>query len=719
MDIYYTGRTYYTLEDCWDIHAKTGGKFILNKRDYLKCCEMKPHLAHDFIESEKIRANFTGIIVNTVANAELVNREKVQAILHYHGPGWGHLLVSNLHRFSKKPLPKFNTFYDFFFCSGPRDALKYKWHFNLTDRDVEKRCIPIGWFRSDIVYGQKCKKKEARKKLGISGTTKPVVLYAPTGTFADSSLPTHGVTICEKLHESCTLLIRAHPQHQGLAEELKELKERKGYENIHFIDGLTMGIIENMAAADLLISDQSAIVMDWMFFDKPIIFADTPLAHHIEGLEWSTGERFNVQKCGYKFSPGQENLADLVHHSIADNPFKQQIADYRNDMFYFNDGKACDRAAEFITTLSGKFKTFDPRKSNLKFEVFKNLEQLNIIFVLEDIEDWGLFKPVFKELIEREKHIECYLLLNQEPTPAMQPILQDIFKEGVKQLPDGKHAAGHIVLTVNKLKVDYPPEIIVGSIIADGHIVSRGIKNTGTRTVDFAFVAGEYARTHIKDFDQNKVVLTGPPRFNDIKSINICSADNERNILIAPDSNSPRSCLEIIPDAVTQMPDFKFHIFISSDLDTPYKILCKRLEKILPNLSVYEARDPRNIFAKTSLLISDSHPCAWEFAAFGGKVILYDLKQHQEKGKQYPEIEYTHRNIGIKVSDSNALIESINNQPEKDVPHPQKTENLRKLLYGDNFKNDAASTIIEILDIARPKGWVVGTNGNLKFRKQD
>ncbi|MCK4694509.1 MAG: hypothetical protein KAT74_02040, partial [Candidatus Cloacimonetes bacterium] len=63
---------------------------------------------------------------------------------------------------------------------------------------------------------------------------------------------------------------------------------------------------------------------------------------------WIRKKRFQVYSCGYTYIPGENNINELISESLKKHPFAEQIQVVKENTFYFNDGKANERAVEWI-----------------------------------------------------------------------------------------------------------------------------------------------------------------------------------------------------------------------------------------------------------------------------------------------------------------------------------------------------------------------------------
>ncbi len=163
-----------------------------------------------------------------------------------------------------------------------------------------------------------------------SGTASATVLYAPTwyGFLDDSrysSLPVGAQIVAGLLERGCTVLFRPHPwarRSGGLAEQVGRIEDllrrdqevtqrRHTFGRAAEID---FSLVDCFNAADVLISDVSSVVADFLYSEKP--FAVTQMQPDLTEHEVTT--EFPLAAGGYLLwgdAPTDEAvLTDLLHH---------------------------------------------------------------------------------------------------------------------------------------------------------------------------------------------------------------------------------------------------------------------------------------------------------------------------------------------------------------------------------------------------------------------
>ena len=94
--------------------------------------------------------------------------------------------------------------------------------------------------------------------------------------------------------------------------------------------------------SDILISDTSSILYEYLITGNPIIVA----TNDYKDLHNMPSEMDILQHVPL-FS-GSENIVTMIEESLADANYKKTLNDMLHSCFYFNDGRAVERAMNFI-----------------------------------------------------------------------------------------------------------------------------------------------------------------------------------------------------------------------------------------------------------------------------------------------------------------------------------------------------------------------------------
>lgn len=150
--------------------------------------------------------------------------------------------------------------FDLYCTQGPSTTEKFQ---QLAQQHGYFRAVETGWPKVDPLF-QDDGQTDLRKQLGIE---KPVVLYTSTFSHRLTAAPRLRDTIARLANEGrWHWLINLHPKmEQATVDSYKRLEGP----NLNFID--TDNIIPLLRAADVMVSDTSSVVFEFMLQDKPVV----------------------------------------------------------------------------------------------------------------------------------------------------------------------------------------------------------------------------------------------------------------------------------------------------------------------------------------------------------------------------------------------------------------------------------------------------------------
>lgn len=216
----------------------------------------------------------------------------------------------------------------------------------MTDRTVRaygaevalNRVYEIGTPRIDLTL--KTSRSDVRGMLGVSGT-KDILLYAPTwrGNFKDKNddLETQIKTIKSIL----TLFSDSHEVFLSVHHVMAKALEESGTRFRTIPDNVPVNII--LAGIDLLISDYSSIIIDYLVLDRPIalfcydydVYSKTPGLHEdLQDLPVAYCETLRDLKCAIQAA---QKPSEFVSYGK-----------YRADLIGLDDGIASRRALNIV-----------------------------------------------------------------------------------------------------------------------------------------------------------------------------------------------------------------------------------------------------------------------------------------------------------------------------------------------------------------------------------
>jgi choline kinase len=147
-------------------------------------------------------------------------------------------------------------------------------HREILQRNVFTPIAVTGFVKADTLYGSNAARirDDFRCRHDLPAG-KRVILFAPTFNEELSAIPCVGERIGELCDERTILLIKLHTMTDvSWVSRYRELAARN--RNIRFIDDIDAS--PALLATDLLVSDVSSVVLEFMFLDKPVIVVNNP-----------------------------------------------------------------------------------------------------------------------------------------------------------------------------------------------------------------------------------------------------------------------------------------------------------------------------------------------------------------------------------------------------------------------------------------------------------
>ena len=296
----------------------------------------------------KLKAKFVG---TTTPQLDVMMIRRSKNVQHY-----GHIVHAPIDIFTYRKFAF--DYFDSVFCSGYHQIEGIK---KLEEkRETKKKLLlETGLTYYDVML-------EEIKALPKQEKKNPVVLIAPTWK-EYSIINRFGVDFFTNLfkNSSYDVILRPHPQtYVSFPKLIAEIEEKFKDEPRFTVDRKPMGT-ESMAKADLMISDLSGVIWDFVFlYSKPVLLLKTEF-ETIEGFEgseldyemWEMRER---SRLGRIFDENDvENISNIVNDLLA-NPPSMELQKLRAESVY-NFGKAGETAANQILDI---ISTIDKKEEN-------------------------------------------------------------------------------------------------------------------------------------------------------------------------------------------------------------------------------------------------------------------------------------------------------------------------------------------------------------------
>ncbi len=226
----------------------------------------------------------------------------------------------------KKGHFRIRHYFDLYLTQGPyftRGFNKFK------DKHKNFDVAETGWPKLDIYSKDKSLYEAEKKKLLDAHQANTILLYAPTFSPSLTSAP-HLVEQVKQLAENSDylILIKFHPlMDKKWIDIYKALA--KTHSNISFQD--EKNIIKFLLMADLMISDTSSVIYEFLLLDKPVITFN----NISKEINWEDSKDYN-------------SLVSLVKYNLNEDSFADQRKIIFNEFHPYNDGKSALRMVEAV-----------------------------------------------------------------------------------------------------------------------------------------------------------------------------------------------------------------------------------------------------------------------------------------------------------------------------------------------------------------------------------
>lgn len=249
--------------------------------------------------------------------------------------------------------------YDKLFLIGPYMREKFMETWNLPEDDP--RFENIGMPKLDAFFDDSLDKDSLRRELDLAPGL-PTVIYAPTRTsVTSSSLQMFGLDILKIVSEMpVNFLIKLHDRAyrqwkpRMKQDWMKILDEHKNRSRLRVITDYD--IVPYLNISDLLISDISSVVNEFTLLNRPMVLIHVPrLISHHKKIEQKRGvESSDLEEWGQSAGTLVREMPELqkaVEHGLEHPDEKKDIRQEFADRFFFNPGKASDKALDKLYEL--------------------------------------------------------------------------------------------------------------------------------------------------------------------------------------------------------------------------------------------------------------------------------------------------------------------------------------------------------------------------------
>ena len=243
----------------------------------------------------------------------------------------------------KKGHFRIRHYFDLYLTQGPYFTQRF---LKLKSKYKNFDVLETGWPKLDI-YGKELYKYDDEKKALLNNyNAKKIVLYAPTFSPSLTSAP-YLIDEFKKLakNKDHLILIKFHDL---MADELIVAYQQIAKENSRVIFEEERNIIKFLLMADIMVSDTSSVVYEFLLLNKPVI----TFKSSSKNIQWDNSLEY-------------KNLEAKITSNLQEDVFQKERQNIVAQYHPYNDGKSALRMVETVQDYIAKNGV--PEKRKLSF----------------------------------------------------------------------------------------------------------------------------------------------------------------------------------------------------------------------------------------------------------------------------------------------------------------------------------------------------------------
>ena len=253
----------------------------------------------------------------------------------------GHGMISKGGFYTDSPLVRRENMADVICVPGPS-------HRDILRKNVFSPIVVTGFIKSDTFFGPESDniRKQFRQRHSIPDGAR-VILFAPTFNEELSAIPCVGERIGEFGDEHTIILIKLHTMTDvNWVKRYRELAARNP--SVRYIDDIDAA--PALLASDVMISDVSSVVLEYMLLDKPVIVFNNPRMGEYPHLNHSDVE-YRVRDACLQVGNMDELRVALDRCWADPGEFSGKRLQYAEMYSYGRDGRCSHRVAGTVRQL--------------------------------------------------------------------------------------------------------------------------------------------------------------------------------------------------------------------------------------------------------------------------------------------------------------------------------------------------------------------------------
>ncbi|MBA7602332.1 MAG: hypothetical protein GH143_01055 [Calditrichaeota bacterium] len=273
------------------------------------------------------------LIANSLYELGGHRQDGLRTVLMYHGTS------DKIPRASQEVVNQF----DYYLLAGPKNEKRLT---AAAGIDLDSpRLVRVGNWMFDRVVNGEYDLDRLRARFGLTDVSRPTILYAPTWAYGGGTLLQNFDHFVQTIPREYNLIIRPHYAERHLAPRLARRIPRKYRKHVMFANSgkpMHHHYIDNLVIADLLISDTSSMLYEYLITRRPIIISAT------DSDEVTTSDEGMSVPHVVDHYTGKEDILRLIRRNLVEQPYRNDLERLLQSCFYFNDGHSTSRCLDFL-----------------------------------------------------------------------------------------------------------------------------------------------------------------------------------------------------------------------------------------------------------------------------------------------------------------------------------------------------------------------------------
>lgn len=226
----------------------------------------------------------------------------------------------------KKGHFRIRHYFDLYLTQGPYFTNEFN-KLKSIYRDFE--VIETGWPKLDVYASSKNIYQEEKVKLLSKFNAKKIILYAPTFSPKLTSAPflVDQIKLLSK-NNDYLILLKFHPL---MDENWLEIYKKLADETPNIIFETEKNIIKFLLISDILVSDTSSVIYEFLLLDKPAITFN----NISENILWENSSNYSA-------------LIELIKKNSIEDSYSKERKFIFDSYHPYNDGKSAERMVESV-----------------------------------------------------------------------------------------------------------------------------------------------------------------------------------------------------------------------------------------------------------------------------------------------------------------------------------------------------------------------------------